>query len=122
MVDTVPATDSTDPLPDLRLGIDFTQTTGPLRLVVRNPASVWSISGLRTGDALVAIDGGHVATFADLQRTLHRLRVDETVLVDVERSGRSMQVPVRVTGYMLPRVRFVEIANGTAQQRITRTR
>jgi predicted metalloprotease with PDZ domain len=122
MVDTVPAADSTGPLPDLRLGSDFTQATGPLRLVIRNPASVWGVSGLRTGDVLVAINGAHVATFSDLQRTLRTLRMDDSVLVDVERSGRTMQVPVRVMGYMLPRVRFVEIEKGTAEQRITRTR
>ena len=123
MIDSISAVDSAGAaLPDLRLGVDFTQTSGPLRLVVRNPASVWSLHGLRTGDALTTMNGTPIATFVDLQRMLNGLRMGDTVTVDVRRYGRSVRVSVPVAVYLLPRVRFVEIANSTANQRARRVR
>ena len=123
MVDSTQAVDSAgNALPDLRIGMTLAQTGGPPRLVVRNPASIWSMSGLRTGDVLVAMNGGSIATFADLQRTLRGLHVGDTVAVDVRRDDVPMRVMVPVSGYVAPRVRLVDVPNATAEQRTRRAR
>lgn len=121
VVDTVPATDATgSPLPDRRLGVDFSQSAGPLRLVVNNPASVWSSSGLQTGDALVALGGSPVTAFADYRRALQAARVGDTIVADVQRDGRPLRVVVRMSGYQTPRVRFVDLDRVTPEQRARR--
>jgi predicted metalloprotease with PDZ domain len=122
LVDSVPAVDSTGhALPDLRLGADFTAASGP-RLVIRNPLSVWGTSGLKTGDVLASLNSRLIATFADLQRTLNSLRAGDTAVVDVRRDGRPTRIRVFVTGYVIPRVRVVELAHVTDEQRARRRR
>ena len=122
-VDTVPAVDSAGaPLPDLRLGVDFTRPESPLQLVVNNPLSAWSMAGLRTGDGLVALGGRSIASFSELQRVLHELRVGDTVVVDIERGAAPLRVRVAVVGYTRPRVRFTDLPDVTAEQRARRAR
>ena len=122
MVDSIPAADSTGLLADPRLGVDFTKQSGPLRLVVRSPESMWAKGGVRTGDLLIAINGAPVANIYELSRRLPVLKVGDTAAVDIERAGRPMHLVVRVTGYLKPRVRFVEVANVTSAQRLARGR
>jgi predicted metalloprotease with PDZ domain len=123
IVDTVPATDATgSPLPDRRLGVDFSQSAGPLRLLINNPASVWSSSGLQTGDVLVALGGSAVSSFAEYRRALQASRVGDTIVVDVQRDGRPVRAIVRMTGYLTPRVRFVDLDRVTREQRVRRER
>src|SRR5437867_10333813 len=104
IVDTVRSVDSGGaPLPDLRLGIDFTRPDVPLQLVVNNPASGWSVAGLRTGDELVALDGRKIATYSDLQRALHGLRVGDTTVVDIQRGAAPMRIRAAVVVHPPPR-------------------
>ncbi len=122
-VDTVPALDSAGvPLPDLRLGIDFTRPGPPLRLVVRNPASAWSRAGLRTGDDLIAIGGHAVQSFGDLRHVLEALRVGDTTVVEIARAGAGQRVRVGVTWYCEPRIRFSDVPEVTSEQRTRRAR
>jgi predicted metalloprotease with PDZ domain len=122
-VDTVPAVDSAAaPLPDRRLGIDFTRPGPPLRLVVSNPASAWSRAGLRTGDDLIAIEGRAVQSFGDLRRVLEALRVGDTAVVEIARAGAGQRLRVGVTGYREPRVRFSEAPELSAAARTRRAR
>src|SRR5260370_39542068 len=83
-IDTVPAVDSAGaPLPDLRLGMDFTRPGPPLRIVIRNPASAWSEAGVRTGDELIAIGGRAVTSFCGLRPALGALRLRGTTRGEV---------------------------------------
>ncbi|GAC1653004.1 MAG: PDZ domain-containing protein [Gemmatimonadaceae bacterium] len=123
VVDSAAVTDSLGmPMPDGRVGIDLSGTVGALRLVLRDPTSVWSGSGLRTGDVLIAINGTAVGTATDFRRTLRALRVGDVVRVDVLRDDRPLRMAVRLAGYRLPRVRFMEIDSVTAEQRARRER
>jgi hypothetical protein len=71
---------------------------------------------------LIAINGAPVANIYELSRRLPVLKVGDTAAVDIERAGRPMHLVVRVTGYLKPRVRFVEVANVTSAQRLARGR
>jgi predicted metalloprotease with PDZ domain len=117
IVDTVPSADSAGrALPDLRLAIDFTRAAPPLRALVWNATTPWAIGGLSTGDELSAINGHAIANFGDLQRELHMLHVGDRAGVDVRRNGTLFHFDVHVTGYGVPRVRFVDVANVSAAQ------
>ncbi|HEY2066852.1 MAG TPA: PDZ domain-containing protein, partial [Gemmatimonadaceae bacterium] len=123
VVDTVPAADASGALlPDRRLGVDFSQTAGPLRLVVNNPASVWSVSGLQTGDVLLAMRGSAVTSFAEYRRVLQSVRIGDTIAVDVQRDGQPLHVTVRAADYMTPRVRLLDLDRVTPEQRTRRER
>jgi len=122
-VDTVPALDSAGvALADLRLGIDFTRSGAPLRLVLNNPASAWSRAGLRTGDDLLTIEGRAVQSFGDLRRVLEALRVGDTTVVEIARAGAGQQLRVGVTGYREPRIRFSDAPDVTPTARARRAR
>lgn len=123
IVDTVRAVDSAGvPLPDLRVGIDFTRRDPPLRLVVNNPASAWSVAGLRTGDVLVAFGDRPIADFGDFQSALRALRIGDTAVVDIQRAGAPLHTRVAVAGYNRPRVRFGDAPEVTVAQRARRAR
>lgn len=120
-VDSVPATDSSGhALPDLRLGFDFTAPPGVLRLVLTNPATAWARAGLETGDELVALDGTPVGTYAEQQAALRPLHVGDRVRVDYRRAGTPRIVNVPLTGYVRPRVRFVDRSDVTPDERSRR--
>jgi len=121
VVDSVAATDSAGaPTPDLRLGMDFRAPPGVVRLVVNNPATAWARAGLRTGDELVALDRAPVRTSMELRSALRRLRIGDRATAEIRRNGRPLSVPVEITGYVRPRVRFVDAARVTSAQRARR--
>jgi len=122
VVDTMPAVDSTGTaLPDLRLGVDFSQPSPPLRIVVNEPASVWSASGLRTGDVVLAVNHAPVSNYFDLMRTLRAFKVGDALTVDARRDSLPLSVAVRMRGYRAPRVRFLEHPRTRVAQRARRS-
>lgn len=113
----VPATDREGaPLPDLRL---FARDAGPggTRLILTHPASVWARAGLRSGDRLVAFDGAPVADVAAWRAVAGRLRIGDSVTVEVERPRGRTRTTVRITGFDRPVVRLEELPGATAAQR-----
>lgn len=121
ILDSVPAVDSSGlPLPDLRLGIDFTAPAGVVRVVVSHAATPWATAGIRTGDEVLALSGAPVRSAEDLRATLRSLRVGDHVTVEFRRGSQPMSVIVLLTGYVRPRVRFVDPTTVTEQQRARR--
>ena len=91
-----------------------------LSLLLTDPASVWGRAGLRTDDRIVAMNGASVATATDFRARLSRLRIGDTVTVDVRRLGGPARVTLRVSGYSRPVVRITEMAEATERQRSLR--
>jgi predicted metalloprotease with PDZ domain len=122
-LDSVPVVDSIGrAAPDCRLGVYFGDE-GPnhaARLVLSNPATPWWIAGVRTGDELRALNGVKIATHEEMQNALRGVRVGDRVRVDVDRDTRSMSFDVPITGYVRPRVRFVDAESVSAEQRARR--
>jgi S1-C subfamily serine protease len=106
--------------PDRRLGVSFADGV-PLKLVLRDSTSPWERAGLRTGDALIAIDSSPVTSFSDLQAALNGVRLgpDTTavVAVDIVRNGQNRRVTVPVSSYRTPRVHFEDVSGMTAEKR-----
>ena len=123
VIDSVPPTDSTGrPLPDLRLFADYTAPPDVVRLVITDPATAWAVAGLRTGDDLVALDGAPIRSRDQLRTALRTIRLGDTAVVDVRRDGAPVRLTVRVTGYVQPRVRFVDLPTVTPDQQKHRQR
>lgn len=122
MVDTEPAVDSAGaPLPDLRLGVDFSQPSPPLRIVVNDPTSVWSASGLRTGDVVLAVNRAPVTNYFALMRALRAFKVGQALTIDARRDSLPLSVALRMRGYRAPRVRFLEHPHTRVAQRARRS-
>ena len=68
-------------------GVVVTQVTGGA------PAAT---AGVRRGDVITALDGQRIATFADLLGALRTTHPGNTVKLRVDRSGKTMTIPVTV--------------------------
>jgi predicted metalloprotease with PDZ domain len=123
LIDTTAAVDDAGvPLPDLRIGFDFSRGEPPVTLVVSNSASLWARAGLRTGDRLVSFDGAAVATPGEFFRALRALRIGDSVAVEVRRGDPVQRIRVVVAGYDRPRVRIVEAPGASREQLARRAR
>jgi predicted metalloprotease with PDZ domain len=86
---------------------------GPARLVIRNAESAWGRAGLHGGDQLRAVNGTPVTTSRDFRGFLQRLRIGDTVRVEVERPTGRFTATVIATGLVRPMVRIVELPGVT---------
>jgi S1-C subfamily serine protease len=88
-----------------------------LRLIVTNPASIWGRAGLHSRDPLVSIDGTPVATWSDFRARMQRLRLGDTVRVQVRRTFGPFEATVIVAGFERPTARIERLPNATLAQR-----
>lgn len=100
---------------------DRTDGGGPA-LRLHDPASAWGRAGLHSGDRLVALDGRPIASWSELRAALGRLRIGDTVLVDVRRGTAPVRATVVVTGYRQPVVRLDTIPGATPAAKALRER
>ena len=95
---------------------------GALRLLLSDPASAWGRAGLHTGDHVAVVNGAPLTTMADFRALLGRLRVGDTVWIEVTRPTGPCRASVVVAGYDRPSVRIEEIPEATDRQRALRAR
>ena len=113
-----PAVSNGVPDRDLRMyGFEPASPDSGLRLVVTNPASIWGRAGLHSRDRLVSIDGTPVATWSDFRARMQRLRLGDTVRVQVRRPSGPFAATVIVAGFERPTVRIEQLPNATLAQR-----
>jgi predicted metalloprotease with PDZ domain len=118
-IDSAPAVFNGEPERDLRIFGWEREGEGAVRLIITHPGSIWGRAGLHSGDRLVAIDGAPVATWPELRARLQRLRMGDTMRVEVVRPSGSFGTMVRVSGFERPTVRIIPAPNATvAQQRL----
>jgi predicted metalloprotease with PDZ domain len=109
-----PAVSNGEPDRDLRI-FGWEPGDGSLRLVISNPANAWGRAGLHSRDRLVAMDGAPVNTWPELRARLQRLRMGDTVRVDVQRSTGPYSATVVVAGFERPTVRIEGSPNALGQ-------
>ena len=108
------------PTVDLRAyAVDYGEGSPP-RLVITNPESAWGRAGLHSGDRLRAVNGTPVNRWRDFRAALARLRIGDTLRVEVERSTGRFTATVIGSGIERPVVRIMEIAGPTAKSRSLR--
>jgi predicted metalloprotease with PDZ domain len=115
-VSSAPAVFNGEPERDLRIFGWEREGEGGVRLIITDPASLWGRAGLHSGDKLVAMDGAQVTTWPELRARLQRLRMGDTVRVEVQRPSGPFATTVRVSGFERPTVRIIPAPNATAAQ------
>ncbi|HYK82288.1 MAG TPA: PDZ domain-containing protein [Gemmatimonadales bacterium] len=105
------------PLADLRVFAFMPEDGDRLELAIGNPESAWGRSGLRTGDALVALDGRPVETADAFRAVLARARVNDTVTVRYRRDGQPGEARVGLSGYTTVRVTLEDLPQRTEAER-----
>jgi predicted metalloprotease with PDZ domain len=117
-VSLVPATDREGrPAPDLRLFARDMPGIGT-QLSVTDPSSVWGRAGLHSRDKLLAVNGTPVANAAAWREVVNRLRIGDTVTMEVERAHAvHHKATVVMTGYERPMVRIEELSGAPEARR-----
>jgi predicted metalloprotease with PDZ domain len=116
-VSRVPAVFNGQPERDLRIfGWESPGDSG-VRLIITDPSSVWGRAGLHSRDRLVAMDGAPVATWPEMRARLQRLRIGDTVRVEVRRSDGPFVTTVAMAGFERQTVRIEPAPAATAAQR-----
>lgn len=120
VVDTIAAVDAEGiPVPDLRFNVALVGDTA-VALAVAYPAGAWARAGVRTGDVVLTVNGVHPSNVGQLLSTLRRMRVGDTVSLNLYRGGKPLHVNLLLRGYQRPRARLVELSDVTPAQRSAR--
>ena len=109
------------PDPDLR--VYAWQSPGDTwpSLGISDPSSCWGNAGLHTGDRITAVNGAPLSA-AEFRALIGRLRIGDTVNVEVKRSEAAQRASVIIAGYESPVVRIEELPELTERQRSMRAR
>ena len=111
-----PAVYNGEPERDLRI-FGWEPGDGGVRLTILHPGSIWARAGLHSRDRLVSMDGTPVTTWPELRARLQRLRMGDSVRIDVQRpppEGR-FSTTVVVSGFERPTVRIEGTPNNIGQ-------
>ena len=108
------------PLADLRVFAWLPPGETALRLLIGNPASVWGAAGLHTGDRIARVNGAPLAAMDAFRALFGRIRIGDTVTVEVNRPAGPFRATVVVTVQQRPTVRLEQIAGATGRQRAIR--
>ncbi|HEV2670390.1 MAG TPA: PDZ domain-containing protein [Gemmatimonadales bacterium] len=109
-----PAVYNGEPERDLRI-FGWEPGDGGVRIVITSPASSWGRAGLHSRDRLVSLDGTPVTTWPDLRARLQRLRVGDSVRIQVQRPDGPFTATVVVSGFERPSVRIEGTLTGLGQ-------
>jgi predicted metalloprotease with PDZ domain len=104
------------PAPDFRIRSWLPPGEEHLRLWLFNPESDWSRAGLHTGDQLLRFNGASPATSVDFRSMLVRLRIGDTVRVEVQRPSGRANATIIVGGYDRPVVRIEQLPHASRRQ------
>lgn len=110
------------PAPDWRLR-GWVPEDSVMRIVIGTPTSVWARAGLHSGDRLLTMGGARIRSWPELRGALSRLRVGDTVRMEIVPAGtstpRTLSFPM--TGYDRVVVTIDELPDATPRQRRLRS-
>ena len=86
-----------EPDPIQSLGLQPWRPAVPAVLAHIDPSGPAQAAGLRSGDRLLSLDGVALRDWQDLVERV-RARADQQVVLDIEREGRQLSLPVRLVG------------------------
>ncbi|HET7248228.1 MAG TPA: hypothetical protein VFI79_00165 [Gemmatimonadales bacterium] len=104
------------PMVDLRVFAWLPPGETALRLLISNPASVWGAAGLHTGDRIVRVNDAPLVTLDAFRTVFGRIKIGDTVRVDVDRPTGPYRADVVVTVQQRPTVRLEPIPAATERQ------
>lgn len=117
VVTSAPATTTAgQPAVDLRVRGVQDAPDDTLQLFFWDPSAAWVRAGLHTNDRLLAFNGERSATWEAFRARLARLRIGDTVEVEVLRDGAPRRAAFTASGYEVLSVRIEEVAGATERQ------
>jgi predicted metalloprotease with PDZ domain len=109
--------DSGKAVPDLRISAWTPNGEQRMRLVVRDPNSVWARAGLHTGYQLVSVNGEAMNTWPDFRRVLRGMKVGSTLRIETVGPNGPLSTSVLMTAHDRPFVTIEQVAQVTDKQR-----
>jgi predicted metalloprotease with PDZ domain len=109
------------PAADLRVRAYESPGEAGVRLLLFNPASIWGRAGFHTGDRLTSVNGAANPSVTDFRALLARLRIGDTVRIEVARPAGAHRATVVITGYERSVAHIEEIPDAPERQRAVRT-
>lgn len=73
--------------------VGYTYTSAPNRIIITSQEQPAYISGVRTGDVIISVDGKATPNFSDVAREIG-IRANETIMLEIERAGSLLSIPV----------------------------
>jgi predicted metalloprotease with PDZ domain len=105
---------------DLRIFAWQPPDGGAPSLLVTDPGSCWGRAGLHTGDRVTAVNGAAVASPADFRALRDKLRIGDTLSIELGHAPGPRRATVVVTGYERPVVRLEEVQASERQRGLRR--
>jgi predicted metalloprotease with PDZ domain len=120
-----PVTRNGAPDADYRVWAWVSPADSALRLRLVDPASVWGRAGLHTGERVTRINDTEVRSWPDFRTAVLRLRVGDTVRVEIEDVAvaglkTTREVTFRMEGYERTRAQVQPLSQLAARQRQVR--
>jgi predicted metalloprotease with PDZ domain len=109
--------DSGKAVPDFRISAWMPNGEQRLRLLVRDPNSVWARSGLHTGYQLVSVNGEAMKSWPDFRRVLRTMKVGSTLRFETVGPNGPFSASVVMSGHERPLVTIEQVAQVTGKQR-----
>jgi predicted metalloprotease with PDZ domain len=85
-------------------------------IAVRNPVNCFTRAGIHTGDIVIALNNKIISKRQDFYSLLNTLHIDDKLWVTTKRDGRTIIIPVIITGYDKPIVKIKKLNNSSPQQ------
>ncbi len=101
---------------DLRI-YAWEKPKGTMSLGIMDPLGSWGKAGLHTNDQLVSMDGRLINNYRDYRSIIEKIKLGDTVQVEVKRSGSFFKTAVIIRGYNVPVVNISVLANATPAQK-----
>lgn len=113
-----PATDDSGrAVPDIRVFAYEPENEKAVRLWLTTPDGSWGRAGLHTTDRLLRINGRPVVSAIEFRQLRNGMKIGDTLRVEVQRFGGTLERTVVITGYDRPVVKVEKAPNAIARAR-----
>lgn len=109
--------DSGKAVPDYRISVWMPRGEQRLRLLVRDPNSIWARSGLHTGYQLVSVNGEAMKSWPDFRRVLRGMTIGSTLRFETVGPNGPFSTNVVVSGHDRPLVTIEQLPQASDKQR-----
>jgi predicted metalloprotease with PDZ domain len=109
--------DSGKAVPDFRIAAWMPSGEQRLRLLVRDPNSIWARSGLHTGYQLIAVNGEPMKSWPDFRRVLRAMTIGSTLKLETIGPNGPFSTSVVMSSHDRPYVTIEQVAQASDKQR-----
>lgn len=109
--------DSGKAVPDFRISAWMPSGEQRLRLLVRDPNSIWARSGLHTGYQLISVNGEPMKSWPDFRRVLRGMTIGSTLKFETIGPNGPFSKSIVISGHDRPYVTIEQASQASNKQR-----